>query len=251
MFTSKTLTAYEILQCLYVDNGAFPFGSRDDLKRGMELVFHHISRFGLEMHIGQGASPSKTECVFFPPPPFFQHMQCRDAAAGLIQRAFRHAYTSTHPHQLIKHPAPSSNSPTDFPIGCRVVVASSHPTHASKGGTVCKLTKKFVMLSPDDTPTDIIRILPKSLAAYHPNGQRRINSVDDNDKHDPGQTERKHAMYDKLNKTQTFPIADGFVSFTRTFWYLGSLISYNLQDDDDITSRLAAATASMGRLKEV
>ncbi len=29
MFKSKKLTAYEILQCLYVDDGAFPFGTRD------------------------------------------------------------------------------------------------------------------------------------------------------------------------------------------------------------------------------
>ena len=68
MFTEKTLTAYEILQCLYVDDGAFPFGSREDLKRGMELIFHHFGRFGLEMHIGRGTLTSKTECVFFPPP---------------------------------------------------------------------------------------------------------------------------------------------------------------------------------------
>jgi hypothetical protein len=52
MFTSKTLTAYEILQCLYVDDGAFSFGSREDLKRGMELIFYHFGKFGLEMHIG-------------------------------------------------------------------------------------------------------------------------------------------------------------------------------------------------------
>ena len=108
-----------------------------------------------------------------PPPQFFQHTQHCNAAASLLQCAFRHTSTSTHPHQLIEHPAPSSNSPTDFPIGCLVVVASSHPTHASKGGTVCKLTKKFVMISPDDTPTDVIRILPKSLASYHPNGRRK------------------------------------------------------------------------------
>ena len=55
-------------------------------------------------------------------------------------------------------------------------------------------------------------------------------------------------MYDKLDETQNFPVADGFASFTRTFRYLGSLISYNLHDDDDIISRLAAANASMGRL---
>ena len=53
MYMSKKLTAYEILQCLYVDDGAFPFGLRDDLKSGMNLIFHHFGRFGLEMHIGQ------------------------------------------------------------------------------------------------------------------------------------------------------------------------------------------------------
>ncbi len=105
------------------------------------------------------------------------------------------------------------------------------------------------MFSPDDTPTDIIRILPKSLAAYHPNGRQRINSIDDNDAHNPGQTKHEHAIYDKLDETQNFPVANRFVSFTRTFRYLGSLISYNLRDDNDITSRLAAANASMGRLK--
>ena len=60
-----------------------------------------------------------------------------------------------------------------------------------------------------------------------------------------------NAMYDKLDETQNFPVADGFVSFTRIFRYLGLLISYNLRDDDDITSQLAAANASMARLKEV
>jgi hypothetical protein len=72
----------------------------------------NFDRFGLEMNIGQGASPSKTECVFFPPPQFFQHApQHRNTTATLIQRAFRHAHTSTHPHQLIEQPAPSSTSP--------------------------------------------------------------------------------------------------------------------------------------------
>ena len=73
------------------------------------------------------------------------------------------------------------------------------------------------MFQPDDSPTDIIRILPKSLAAYHPNGRRRINSADDDDEHDPGQIKREHTMYDKLDETQDFPVADGFVSFTQTF----------------------------------
>jgi hypothetical protein len=46
-------------------------------------------------------------------------------------------------------------------------------------------------------------------------------------------------------------VADSFVSFTRTFQYLDSLISFNLRDNDDITTRIAAANASTGALKEV
>ena len=44
---------------------------RADLKKGLELIYKHFACFGLEMHIGRGDSPSKTECVFFPPPGFF------------------------------------------------------------------------------------------------------------------------------------------------------------------------------------
>jgi hypothetical protein len=107
------------------------------------------------------------------------------------------------------------------------------------------------MFTPDEHPTDIICILPKSLAAYHPDGRCMINSFNDDNEHDPGQTECKHEMYDRLDKTKNYPVADGFVSFTRTFRYLGSLISYNLRDDNDITARIAAANASMGVLKEL
>ena len=40
-------------------------------------------------------------------------------------------------------------------------------------------------------------------------------------------------------------------SFTRTFRYLGSLIFYNLHDNNNITARIAAANASMGALKDL
>jgi hypothetical protein len=123
--------------------------------------------------------------------------------------------------------------------------------HAGKAGTVCRHTKKYVIFTPDEQPTVIIRILPESLAAYHPDGRSMINSSDSNEEHDPGQTEREHDMYDRLDETKNFSVADGFVSFTRTFKYLGSFISYNLRDDDDITARIAAANASMGALKEL
>ena len=107
------------------------------------------------------------------------------------------------------------------------------------------------MFAPDKHPTNIIRILPKSLSAYHPNRRPMINSADDDKEQNPGQTERDHKMYDRLDETQSFPVAIGFVSFTRTFLYLGSLISYNLRDNDDITARLAAANAAMGRMNKV
>ena len=56
---------------------------------------------------------------------------------------------------------------------------------------------------------------------------------------------------DTLPETQQIEVADGYVTFCRTFKYLGSRISYNLQDDADIEARLAAANQSMGALKEV
>ncbi len=68
MYTSRKLTTYEICQLLYVNDGAFPFPTRDALIKGLALVYSHLAHFGLEVHIGQNGDPSKTECVFFPPP---------------------------------------------------------------------------------------------------------------------------------------------------------------------------------------
>jgi hypothetical protein len=72
---ARMLTAVKILQCLYIDDGAFIFASRADMAQGLALVYCHFGRLGLEMHIGRGETPSKTECVFFPPPGVFDlHM---------------------------------------------------------------------------------------------------------------------------------------------------------------------------------
>ena len=70
-YLSPQLTAVEILQCLYVDDGAFIFSSREDMARGLALIHKYFAQFGLEMHIGRAGAQSKTECVFFPPPRFF------------------------------------------------------------------------------------------------------------------------------------------------------------------------------------
>ncbi len=106
MFRSKKLARYGILQCLYVDDGVFLFGTREDLQRGMELIYYHFTQFGMEMHIGRGNSESKTEGVFFPPPQFFQRLEQSNDAASMIQCAFwqtqrtRNAYSALeHAHQ--------------------------------------------------------------------------------------------------------------------------------------------------------
>jgi hypothetical protein len=84
MFRSKKLARYGILQCLYVDDGTFSFGTREDLQQGMELIYHHFTQFGMEMHIGRGDSESKTEFVFFSPPQFYQRLEQSNDAGSMI-----------------------------------------------------------------------------------------------------------------------------------------------------------------------
>ena len=68
-------TLLDIFNVLYVDNGTFPFEDRDQLTKRVQLIYDQFKKIGLEVHIGRGAKPSKTECVFFPPPGFFKHKQ--------------------------------------------------------------------------------------------------------------------------------------------------------------------------------
>jgi hypothetical protein len=46
---------------LYADDAVLLFNSRDDL-------YAYLLELGLTMHISNGAAPSKTEVVHFPPP---------------------------------------------------------------------------------------------------------------------------------------------------------------------------------------
>jgi hypothetical protein len=62
---------FKVLQILYLDDGAFVFASREDMIRGVTLINSLFKSFGLEMHIGKNNKASKTECIFFPPPRFF------------------------------------------------------------------------------------------------------------------------------------------------------------------------------------
>jgi hypothetical protein len=168
MFKSRTLTAHEIFQCLYVDDGAFPFDSRESLEKGMTLIFRHFAKFGLEMHIGRNGEMPKTECVFFPPPQFFKHRRT--------------------PH---------------------------------------------IMESRRQT---------RSMTRSTNNGIREdVRMLEDDDEQDDQQRENEGEIYNALEETKEIEVADRYVTFTRSFKYLGSVISYNLRDDDEICARIAAA----------
>jgi hypothetical protein len=153
-------------------------------------------------------------------------------------------------------------SPTSFPIGCWVTVMPSHVKHANTNGTVTRHTAKFVEFVPDNCHSNTICILSKSLTITlppaatstppapcpnkAPNQRITLHAADDNQTRTPGQREQDNIAYDNLGaETAKITVADGFVSFTRTFRYLGSLINYSLRDNDDIMARIASATAAM------
>jgi hypothetical protein len=78
-----------------------------------------------------------------------------------------------------------------------------------------------------------------------------VTHAPDDDDPTPEDKKLEGSIYDKLDETKDVQVAEEFVSFTRTFQYLGSLISYSLRNDDDVTACIAAANAAMGTLKEV
>jgi hypothetical protein len=59
---------------------------------------------------------------------------------------------------------------------------------------------------------------------------------------------REDACYNRIDETQRVNVKDGFMTYTKHFKYLGSYISYSLQDDYDIKSRIAAATKAFKAL---
>jgi hypothetical protein len=161
MYTLCKLTAYEIYQLLYVNDCAFPFPTRAAMIRRLTLVHSHLARFCLEVHIGQNGDPSKTECIFFPPPQFFDDIQFSAPAL-----------TDDVNGPCLLYQDPNSD-------------------------TLCPSKQEL-----QETEKDL--------------------------------TSREDAKYDALPETDQIIIVDGYVTFCRKFKYLGSRISYNLQDDDDI-----------------
>ena len=56
--------------------------------------------------------------------------------------------------------------------------------------------------------------------------------------------------YDKSKYTKDIICDFGFISFTKNFTYLGSIVSYDLDDYTDITSRIKKVSQAMGSLKK-
>ena len=123
MYTSRKLTAYEIYQFLYVDDGAFPFPTHDALIKGITLVHSHPARFGLEVHIGRDGIPSKTEYVFFPPPQFFDDIPPSDLT-----------FTTDveEPWLLFQDPSPVTDSPHTTTTTTTVQLPSQRPITRKK-----------------------------------------------------------------------------------------------------------------------
>ena len=67
--TSSCATA--VTHMLYLDDGSFPFNTREDMIAGCEIINDTFNELGLEMHTGKGDKKSKTELIFFPTASFF------------------------------------------------------------------------------------------------------------------------------------------------------------------------------------
>ena len=85
---------FNILQILYIDEGAFIFNSRKDLIKGVNLINETFKKFGLEMHIGRNGKASKTEFIFLPPPGFFNQKALEPANANLLLSSSGEPYVS-------------------------------------------------------------------------------------------------------------------------------------------------------------
>ncbi|MCP4745472.1 MAG: hypothetical protein GY874_04910 [Desulfobacteraceae bacterium] len=108
---------FNILQILYIDDGAFIFNSRKDLIKGVNLINDMFKKFGLEMHIGRNGKASKTECIFFPPPGFFK------------QKALE---TSSATPLLSTSDEPSMNTGTPSSSDSRILIEKNHQKKTEK-----------------------------------------------------------------------------------------------------------------------
>jgi hypothetical protein len=81
------------------------------------------------------------------------------------------------------------------------------------------------------------------------------DALSDNERRDEQKAQSHHdqeeELYNALEETHPIAVADGSVTFCQHFKYLGSFVSFNLCDNYNIEKQVAAATQSMGALKNV
>jgi hypothetical protein len=65
--TTTKGTAFNLFLSLYVGDGSFIFKSKEDMRKGVSILYHHMKIFGLLMHIGKDGGKSKTEVLYTPP----------------------------------------------------------------------------------------------------------------------------------------------------------------------------------------
>jgi hypothetical protein len=65
--TTTKGTTFKLFLSLYVDDGSFIFKSKEDMRKRASILYHHMKRFGLLVHIGKDESKSKTEALYIPP----------------------------------------------------------------------------------------------------------------------------------------------------------------------------------------
>ena len=157
-FNEKT----QIPALLFMDDGALPFNSRDDLINGAIICINIMAKFGLTIHTGKGSKSSKTEAVFFP-----SYEKINKWKSNLNGR-------------LLMNETPSNTEISIF-----------------------------------DSSSSLLEVYKKS-------PETQNITIDDN---------------------------DGFISFTPSFKYLGSMIDFLLDDSTDVKHRINAASKALGALK--
>ena len=60
--------SFEFFASLFADDCAVLFESHDDMQKGMDYMYNHFLKFGLQIHLGRDGARSKTEAMFFPKP---------------------------------------------------------------------------------------------------------------------------------------------------------------------------------------
>jgi hypothetical protein len=64
----RDATPFELWASLFASDCALLFNARDNLITDFNQIFAHLRKFCLQMHICRGATASKTEAMYFPPP---------------------------------------------------------------------------------------------------------------------------------------------------------------------------------------